>query len=235
MPKELPSNKPIIFLLAASIFGLLTVLALVAANPVVHDDYSWRKPVIGSLFSAICIAGATAAFRPNKCTERFEPEETRKTAIDDQTTDSQIEGHHPDCGCFSAHTIAFSKRVICAACSGLALGAFLAVLVTVVYVFAGSIPAGIGRLLLIVGGVCVLLGFAQLEFKGFLRLALNTVFVCGAYFVLIGADILAGNAVLDLYVIGLIGFWIWTRIALSDWDHRRICSSCSQDCGLKKL
>ena len=152
----------------------------------------------------------------------------------DRLPNQQIKGHHPDCGRFSDHTITFSKRVDCAACSGLASGAFLAFLGAVFYFFGGNVSAETGKPMLIAGSILVPLGLAQLKSKGFVRLSLNVAFVCGAFLVLVGVDILARNLTLDLYVIGLIGLWIWTRIILSEWDHARICRSCRQDCGLTK-
>ncbi len=225
-------SKSLIFLIATSIFGLLTTLALVTTEPVVRDSYFWRKPLIGSVFSAVCIVGIIAAFRPNKCSERFETEETTKTSGNGVLLNHQIKGHHPACQRFSAHTIAFSTHVVCAACTGLALGAFLAILGTAIYIFAGNVPVETGQLMLIAGSVFVLLGFAQLKFKSSVRLALNAAFVAGAYLVLTGVDILVGNVLLDLYVISLIGLWIWTRIWLSEWDHARTCRSCKYKCVL---
>ena len=234
MQRKRLSNKTLTLFLATSIFGLLTTLTLVTTKPIVYEDYSWRKPLIGSLFSAICIAGIIAAFRPNKCSERFEPEETQSSELD-RLPDQQMKGHHPDCGRFSDHTITFSKRVVCAACSGLASGAFLAFLGAAFYFFGGNVSAETGKPMLIAGSILVLLGFCQLKFKGFVRLSLNVAFVCGAYLVLIGVDVLAGNLLLDLYVISLVGLWIWTRIILSERDHTRICRLCKQDCRLRKL
>ncbi len=225
------SNKTLIFFLATSIFGLLTTLTLVTTKPIAYDDYFWRKPLIGSLFSAICIAGIIAAFRPNKCSERFGPEETQSLELD-RLPDQQKEGHHPDCGKFSDHMIASSKRVVCAACSGLALGAFLAFLGALFYFSGGNVSAETGKPMLIAGSILVPLGLARLKSKGFVRLSLNVAFVCGAFLVLAGVDILARNLFFDLFVIGLIGLWIWTRIILSEWDHTRTCSSCTQDCSL---
>jgi hypothetical protein len=225
------SNETLIFFLATSIFGLLTTLTLVTTKPIAYDDYFWRKPLIGSLFSAICIAGIIAAFRPNKCSERFEPEETQSLELD-RLRDQQIKGHHPVCGRFSDHTITFSKRVVCAACSGLALGAFLAFLGAVSYFFGGNVSAETGKPMLTAGNILVPLGLAQLKSKGFVRLSLNVAFVCGAFLVLAGVDVLARNLFFDLFVIGLIGVWIWTRIILSEWDHIRTCASCTQNCRL---
>lgn len=150
----------------------------------------------------------------------------------DRLSDQQIKGHHPDCGRFSDHTITFSKCVVCAACSGLASGAFLAFLGAVFYFFGGNVSAETGKLMLTAGSIFFPLGLAQLKSKGFVRLSLNVAFACGAFLVLAGVDVLARNLMLDLYVIGLIGLWIWTRIILSEWDHVRTCGSCTQNCRL---
>ncbi|MBS7638359.1 hypothetical protein KEJ49_05700 [Candidatus Bathyarchaeota archaeon] len=48
-----------------------------------------------------------------------------------------IKGHHPDCGRFKAHTINIFGRALCAACTGLLLGALLILPGGILYFFLG--------------------------------------------------------------------------------------------------
>lgn len=234
MQAQPSSGKTVAFFLTISIFGLFTVVALAMIEPAVHTDYFWRKPLVGVLFSTICIAGVAAAFHPNKCAEKFETQEVAEASPEDRPTNYRITGHHPNCARYGAHTLTVSKHVFCAACSGLALGAFVAVLGMVLYVSGGDVSVEAGKLMLIVGSICVPLGLAQLKLSGGVRLMLNFVFVCGAFLVLIGTDVLIKDTLLDLYIVGLIVVWIMTRIVLSDWDHSRICGLCRQKCGMRR-
>jgi hypothetical protein len=114
------------------------------------------------------------------------------------------------------------------------LGALLALSGTILYFFVGLELVHMGLLAVLIGEAGIVLGFVQLKFKGLVRLALNSFFVFGAYLVLMGIDMIGENALIDLYLVGLIIFWIWTRILLSQWDHWRTCQACKLNCELKK-
>jgi len=53
--------------LLLSFAGLLLIVLLTVFPPTVTVDLSWRKTVIGSIFSSICVLGILAIFSPNKC------------------------------------------------------------------------------------------------------------------------------------------------------------------------
>jgi hypothetical protein len=145
-----------------------------------------------------------------------------------------LKGHHLDCERFFPHTLQVKGRVLCAACSGLFLGALVAIIGTTVYFFAGVEFGQFELPLVAVGAVLVVFGFIQFRFPGFIRLLVNALFVVGAFFVLLGADSLLENLQIDLYLLSLIALWILTRVLLSQWDHSRICRSCTSECRMKK-
>lgn len=104
----------------------------------------------------------------------------------------------------------------------------LAAIIT--YFFIGF---GFGQLIVLVvllGQVAVAIGFVQYKFKGWIRLGANVLFVLGSTLTLIGLDELVGSLFFDLYLIGIIMFWILTRMLISQWDHSRICSACGFTC-----
>jgi hypothetical protein len=123
---------------------------------------------------------------------------------------------------------------LCAACSGLFLGAVAAILGTMAYFFSSIELGQFGLSLLIAGMGLVALGFVQFKFPKIARLLVNALFVVGAFLILLAADILLMNLFFELYVISLTLLWILTRILLSQWDHSRICRSCTVDCESKK-
>jgi hypothetical protein len=141
-----------------------------------------------------------------------------------------LAGHHPDCAGFSSHVIQIRNRTLCAACTGLFIGASIDLIGITVHFFS-KWNIGISSLAAVfIGTVGVTLGFLQLIFNGFCRLTFNIVFVVGAFLILAGIDEITQSLLIDLFLLSLVVFWIWTRIILSRFDHWRICSNCQSRC-----
>lgn len=141
------------------------------------------------------------------------------------------EGHHPDCGRFSNHTIQLRGNSYCAACTGLLIGGIMAMSVTVLYFFLGLNVAAIDFPAVLAGQFGLALGLMQFKFKSWIRLGANVLFVLGSCLILIGMDKLLHSVFVDVYLIGLILVWILTRVMISQWDHCRICLACGFSCG----
>jgi hypothetical protein len=220
------------FALLVSLFGLLTTILLMAYAQKVSEDFFLRRLLIGSTFIAMCAAGTAAALSPRKCSTSFDTHVPKATSMEDSKTVSSVgsKAHHPNCGKFSAHTIRFRRTLYCAACSGLVVGASLAVAMSVAYFFLGLSIGGSNLVFMAVGPLGLLLGFIQFMFKGWVRVAANAFFVSGTSLIVIGIDQIIGSFFVDLYVMGLVAFWIMTRIAISQWDHSRICLICNYQC-----
>lgn len=226
------SNFILWFTISVSVFGLFMTLIFTFYPPITYESFSWRKPLIGSIFSLICIFGITASFFPKQCSEtlHFRKEKMNFTS---NSIHAVLRGHHPSCQRFSAHVIHINTHVICAACMGLFAGAAIALAGSTFYFFAEwnlkqSFPA------VLIGIAGVTFGFLQLKFRGFIRLILNTFFVLGAFLILVGIDELTQNLFVDLFQILSIVFWILTRISLSKWDHHKTCNNCSFQCEFYK-
>jgi len=216
----------LIFAISVSIFGLFTVLIIGINPPMIYGSFFWRKPLIGSIFSLICILGIFAALFPKQCSQTFH---FRKENMN-LTHRIHATSHHPNCGKFSAHVIHVRNHALCAACTGLLLGATIALAGTAFYFFDGWNVEDVSFPAVLIGVAGIVLGFLQLKFKGFVRLILNMFFVLGAFLILIGIDELSESLFVDFFLAALIVFWILTRIQLSQWDHWRICSNCESQC-----
>jgi len=169
----MPSNHydPVLtFSTGVSIFGILIVLLLAFNPPIVHEDFFWRKPLVGLVFSLICMLGIFAALFPKQCSHVFH---FRRENMPFSSHRSNAASHHPDCERFSAHVIQVSTRTLCAACTGLLLGAFVAFIGTVFYFFGESHISEVSFPIVLFGVVCVPLGFLQFKFRGFVRSILN--------------------------------------------------------------
>ena len=233
MPSVPPERFMLVFSAVISTFGLVTTIILTLVSPaIVIENVPWRKPVVGSVFALICLLGIIAVLYPEKCSKIFDSPKNSKlttTHTDNGNSCAVMQGHHPNCGGFSSHVINIGEHHLCAACTGLSVGAIMALVGTVLYFFMNWSVGEYVLFTVLLGVSGVALGFLQLRSKGIVRLALNICFVFGAFLVLIGIDESVGSVFLDLFFVALIVFWILTRILLSQWDHRRICRRCNHN------
>ena len=102
----------------------------------------------------------------------------------------------------------------------------MALIGTVLYFFFGTpFPLAYSGILL-VGSAAMLLGLVQFVFRNFVKFIVNSLFVVGSLSLLISADLIGRNLLIDLYVLGLIVFLLLTRIMLSEWNNRKTCLEC---------
>ena len=230
-----PANLNLIlaFMVACSLFGSLVILLMVVYPPTTMQDSFWRKPFVGSIFFLICAGGSLLAVSPRNCSMVHETQMVKTRKNPDVKTGFPVtsEGHHPNCGRFSAHTIRFRRTSYCAACTGLLIGSVVAMIVTALHFFFGLNSESASFPAIAVGQLGLGSGLIQFKFAGWTRFAANLLFVLGGSFILIGVDQLAASVFVDIYVMGLIVLWILTRVMISQWDHHRLCISCGFSCG----
>ena len=218
-----------------SALGLILVVLMTIFPPAATTDVPWRKPVVGSIFSLICVLGVIAVFSPNKCLKIFSIGKKNRTADSESATlvlhgtSNALQGHHQTCGNYGAHVFRIKGRTVCAACAGLLLGGLLALVGASAYFFGGWNVADYSSLMVLLGIVGVSFGLVQFKFRSLVRLLVNTVFVLGSLLIIVGIDDLVHSLVFDLFVFCLIVFWLVTRISLSSWDHEVICSGCETE------
>jgi len=72
--------------------------------------------------------------------------------------------------------------------------------------------------------------------SSYARVIVNMFFVFGAFFVLIGTDVVANNLTLDALFMALVPCWIMTRMGFSRIEHARVCRACGLDsCALFQM
>lgn len=206
-----------------ALFGLAVVPVFVFTTDLTQPHIALRRPIIGALFSVLCIAGIVAAIYPARCKRMFgEPQ----NPIPPNRGAIPIVGHHPDCEKYGSNRIEFAGRRVCAACAGLLVGGIVALGAAGFYFFMTA-PSGSGSLLLLLLSEGLLLvGLMQIYFKSYVKALANLFFVVGASVALIQVDVLGRNLWVDLYMLGLIAFMLYLRIALSEWHNRRTCQNC---------
>jgi hypothetical protein len=137
-------------------------------------------------------------------------------------------GHHPGCSKFSMNRIEIRKTVLCAACSGLLVGAVVALVGASFYFFVGYTFLWSNPWLLVVSNAGMLLGLFQFKFAGYIKLAVNALFVFCSFVTMVMADLIGKSLVIDLYALGLIVFLLAARIRLSEFYNRNTCRQCKQ-------
>ncbi|MFB3889113.1 MAG: hypothetical protein ACE14S_06450 [Candidatus Bathyarchaeia archaeon] len=220
------STVTVTFLVAVSIVGLaLTAVLVLRSNPE-HFEVSIRHSLVGALYSVICVLGIAAVFYPAKCRGMFQKTQNPLPQASEPSNSMRISGHHPDCQNFAGNRVRLGAREFCAACSGLLIGALIALVGAGLQFFVGLSVVWGSVWLLVLGEVGMVLGLAQIKFGGYAKMIVNVVFVVGSFVTLAEADVLGGSVLVDLYVLGLVGFLLWLRIWLSERNNRRICQTC---------
>ncbi|MDH5390612.1 MAG: hypothetical protein OEX10_05620 [Candidatus Bathyarchaeota archaeon] len=232
MSQNLSRSFYITYLVLVSFLGLFLAGMLTVYPPNVHESLLWRKPLIGSIFGLICVFGILAVFFPKRCSRIFDFGKDEKPSrpylgkFASHRTSSTLQGHHPDCENFAAHVFRIGDKTFCAACTGLLLGGLSALVGTLLYFFSNWRVEQSSSLIVWVGVLGVGSGLFQFKFRSFVRLFLNIFFVLGTFLILIGFDKLVHSVTVDLFLVALTLFWLFTRISLSQWDHERICYAC---------
>lgn len=204
------------------------------------SDLVTQPQLIGIIFIVICVLGAIVGVRPTSFSRSVSSKSTqggedKKQVPEELKEKSTVRGHHYSCDSFSDHVIRIGSNVYCVGCTGLTTGAMIAILVGLAYFLLGvSIFDDV--VVFWVGFAGVFIGLVQHQFyrlfsirNGFFRFSLNVVFVVGASLLLVGSNRIAGDLIVDLYIICVILLWIITRIVMSKGEHERICRQCDVD------
>ena len=218
--------------LAISLAGVILVAAFLTQPRV--PSTTDGKLLVWTVFSLLCLLGAMATFFPHHCSPSvILPEDLDQSRFTTLKGVRLVHGHHPTCGKFGDHEFNIGLKTFCAGCAGLFMGAVAGLSVATLYfVHHQSLPTSSGY----IGLGFVILGLLYIPFfkAGFtmIRTVLNALFVLGFALVLVAVDGV-GSLVLDLIVIGLCSYWMFTRIQLSRMSHDIICDGCDEACDKK--
>jgi protein-S-isoprenylcysteine O-methyltransferase Ste14 len=180
--------------------------------------------LIGGLFILICFVGLIAAIAPERL----------KGIRHGKKSSSGFVGHHPDCPEFRGHILMVYGRAFCAGCTGLAIGAILAMIGGFLSFF-GGFSVGNPSIVFYTGALLVALGVIQHFIdmgSSILHLVLNVVFVFGAFMLMASIMELNTSFQVEVYLLASILFWVGMRIRVSQEEHVRVCSHCSESCSM---
>ena len=161
----------LLFLVAVSVFGLALVPLLLLQPNLQADLLPFRRPLVGALYSVVCVLGIVAVFYPGRCRLMFQKPAASPNSQKTASSAVGFRGHHPDCEKFEANRITLRGSVFCAACTGLLIGA-IAAMAGIVLFSLGFLNLGAGSLwVLVAGEVLMLVGLAQIKLGGYVKMA----------------------------------------------------------------
>ena len=212
--------------LIISIFGLFIVAGIMNQPRDVSYNAS-TGPYVWALFSALCVLGASATLLPHLCGHS----DHKSQGLDKSRTSTLlgiriVHGHHHLCEGFREHEFSIGDKTFCVGCIGLLIGASMAFVIATLYFLFGFVyPSPVA----FIGMACVAIGLLAVPLPRAgaspLWIAFNAALVVGFALILSAVDQVNGLK-LDLFIIGMCIFWMFTRIQLSRWNHTRICRSC---------
>jgi hypothetical protein len=151
-----------------------------------------------------------------------------------QSPDRTRHGHHPDCAHFKTHTITAGGKVLCAGCTGLAVGSVVSIAFVGFFIIMPSdMPLAVSVVMVAAGTLLVtasMLHSEWLDARGFARLVSNLAMPVGFFLVAVGLLEATGDAAYGLAGVLISFLWLDTRIRLSRRRHIEICSSCGKAC-----
>jgi hypothetical protein len=226
----------LVFLIFVSLFGVALSLAFVIISGGTPDGFGLRKPLVGSVFGALCVLGVFAAIYPSSCSLVFDYEKNKQDNKESGKLQGiSIRGHHPACGNYSAHILRSNTRILCATCTGFAVGAIIALIGVGLFFFGPFSFGARPYIALIIGALSVSIGLLHSILPGFRvgisRFIASAFFAAGSFLILASVEDALHNTSIDFFFVLLSVLWLITDTSLSRWDHRRICSKCdSQSC-----
>lgn len=203
-----------------SFLGLLVLTIMMLSLSYPQRRIPQQSFFVTSLFVLICILGIVAAIFPNFFSRL------------DSSNKSRFRGHHPICIQFKNHVLQWKEKVLCSGCTGLAIGAVLAIIYSVFYNMSGELLKEKNILFwigFILSGLGLIQHFIDMEFP-IIHLILNIFLVLGSSMLLFYMDSIGVSISIASFHLSLILFWIITRIRLSQHEHIKVCIECGLEC-----
>lgn len=228
-------KKSAIYYLILSTTGMiLIIVAALFSYSNMDTIYIFNKLIVGGAFISSCLLGLSFAVKPNwikRLTKQGWHDESERQS---QTKKRKRQGHHPDCEKFQTHIIRTKNKVLCAGCSGLALGSILSIFLTSGYIILPSeFPSIVLYIFIMLGMILIILNYIEIVIpirNALFHLIFNVFLVISFLFIVIGVFELTGNVIYGIFGIITAFLWLDTRIQLSKWRHYEICRNCSETC-----
>jgi len=236
-------------MLITSIFSSFLIGVMIISQPISIESTTIRTSIFGVIFCFICIFGILAALFPKQCSSTFHGKKytyvrqdpsikSKKNQFKKSSTIFNMKiahGHHIMCEEFSHHELQILDKTFCIGCYGLLSGAILSLSGMISYIFRlWLINEYTFNFFLWVGIIGVNLGLikpllTKLK-QRMIRYLLEVLFVFGVFSLLVTIDVALKNLMVDLYLVLLSLYWLWTKITVTRWDHDKTCRVCGYKC-----
>jgi len=231
----LKQNKYILYYIILSIFAAFLILILIFLSPLNTTTIGvYDKLFVGGAFITSCIFGISLALFPRWFRRLNKHKNTDSNSKKSKQTVRKYKGHHPDCGNFHGHTIETKNKTLCAGCLGLSIGSIVSIVLTIIYIVIIREKTATGFYYITFLGL-IIIGLACVEIMLPIRHAVVHI-ICNIFLVLsfllvtISIFEITGNKIYGILGVIISFLFLDTRIHLSNWQHTRICESCSETC-----
>lgn len=224
----------IYYLILSTIGAALIIVVSRFSSSDTNTIHLFDRIVVGVVFISSCVLGISLALRPNWIKGFTERESHDAKKQQPQTKLRGRLGHHPDCEQFESHTIRLKNKILCAGCSGLALGSIVSIFLMGVYILLpNKIPPAIPHISIMLGMILIGLNYIETIIptrNTIVHLISNIFLVIGFFFVVIGIFQSTGSLIYGIFGVLISFLWLDTRIRLSGWHHTSICKDCGETC-----
>ena len=227
-PKGLAAYYVVLSAIGATFLGVVAWRSP-ASSPIPSAD----RVLVASAFVAVCVLGFASAVRPNRI-RRLTSGWSHGLRGGPAPASRPYRGHHPDCEHFAAHVIRMGARTLCAGCTGLGIGAFVAAILMAVYAWLlGGLPVNPPAAVLVFGVGLVTLNYVEVAIRrghAMVHTAANVLLVLGFLFLTVGTVEATGKAAYGLLAVVVSLLMVDTRIRLSSWRHVDLRRRCGEAC-----
>ena len=228
---------PLIFL-GVSFIALWLLPLLIIGVSTGGPTLPWERQIVGTIFMVILLLGTLAGITPTHCSRlmqfrsKLKEPGLHRPSMDNNGDEIKVKGHHPTCGQYSTHVIQIGTKTYCTGCTGLVIGALIALVGSGLYFFF-ELPIPGVIVVFWVGILGIAIGLLQHIIYRLLkvnwsvvRISINVFFVVGGFFLLASVVEIASSLVLSMYLLLSIIYWVFTRILMSKREHHLICTGC---------
>lgn len=232
-------QKNIFYYLTLSIAAAFLLLILAFFSPSnISIIGTYDKLVIGGAFITSCIFGISLAIWPSWHKKLVISRNHDANKQQEQKTNRERQGHHPNCNQFQNHIIRIKNKTYCAGCLGLTIGSIISIFFMIIYLIIASNNSLTTFHFFIILGF-IIIGIIYIEIMLPIRHAVihvisNIFLVIGFLLITIGIFEITGNRIYGFACILLSFLWLDTRIQLSNWRHGLICGNCTETCKVYK-
>jgi uncharacterized membrane protein len=223
-----------------SILGVLLLLTLLLIpQPETKSTGIFDRMIVGGAFITSCVLGLSLALRPGWIKRASKKIDHGANNQKNHSNTRRRLGHHPDCSGFKDHVIYTKNKTLCAGCTGLALGSFVAVLLMGFYI---AIPTSFSTtqltFLALLGIFLIALSFFEIvntNRKSMTHVITNVSLIMG--FFLLVVVVLEQTASIPFGILAVIISFLFmdTRIQLSSLKHSLTCKNCRNSCKAYKF